>query len=94
MKVIWEICEVRLQSESKEILHSKQKPLERDEKRIAELDRLFIRLYEDNGASRISDDRFAMMGRTYEDEPCELKADAEVLRQEIATQEQQNQKMA
>ena len=44
-------------------------------------------------ASRISDDRFAMMSRTYEDEQRELKAEAEVLRQEIETQEQQNQNL-
>ena len=41
-------------------------------------------------ASRISDDRFAMMSRAYEEEQRELKAEAEVLRQEIETQEQQN----
>ncbi|MBO6054039.1 MAG: DUF4368 domain-containing protein, partial [Oscillospiraceae bacterium] len=87
------IMEARLQSESKEFLRAKQKQLETDEKRIAELDRLFIRIYEDNVASRISDDRFAMMSRTYEDEQRELKAEAEVLRQEIETQEQQNQNL-
>ena len=87
------IMEAGLQSESKEILRSKQKQLERDEKRIAELDRLFIRLYEDNVASRISDERFAMMSRAYEDEQAELKTEAEVLRQEIETQEQQNQNL-
>ena len=70
-----------------------KKQLEKDEKRIAELDRLFIRLYEDNVASRISDDRFVMMSRAYEDEQHELKAEAEVLRQEIETQEQQNRNL-
>lgn len=85
--------EAKLKSESREILRARQKQLEKDEKRIAELDRLFIRLYEDNVASRISDDRFAMMSRAYEDEQRELKAEAEVLRQEIETQEQQNQNL-
>ena len=46
-----------------------------------------IRLYEDNVTSRISDDRFTMMSRVYEDEQRDLKAEAEVLRQEIETQE-------
>ena len=85
--------ESRLQAESKETIRVKRKQLEKDEKRIAELDRLFIRLYEDNVASRISDDRFAMMSRAYEDEQCELKAEAKVLRQEIETREQQNQNL-
>ena len=88
-----EICEAKLKSESREILRAKQRQLEKDEKRIAELDRLFIRLYEDNVASRISDERFAMMSRAYEDEQRELKAEAEVLRQKIETQEQQSQNL-
>ncbi|MBQ6541890.1 MAG: DUF4368 domain-containing protein, partial [Lachnospiraceae bacterium] len=84
------IVEAKLQAESKEVLRVKRKQLEKDEKRIQELDRLFIRLYEDNVASRISDDRFTMMSQAYEDEQRDLKAEAEVLRQEIETQEQQH----
>ncbi|MBR0462380.1 MAG: DUF4368 domain-containing protein [Erysipelotrichaceae bacterium] len=87
------IMESRLQAESKEALRVKRKQLEKDEKRIQELDRLFIRLYEDNVASRISDDRFTMMSQAYEREQYDLKAEAEVLRQEIETQEQQNQNL-
>ena len=41
--------------------------------------------------SRISDNRFAIMSRGYEDKQRELKETAEALRQEIETQEQQNQ---
>ena len=87
------IMEAKLQAESKEALRVKRKQLEKDEKRIQELDRLFIRLYEDNVAYRISDDRFTMMGQAYESEQRDLKAEAEVLRQEIETQEQQNQNL-
>lgn len=87
------IMEARLQAESKEALRVKRKQLEKDEKRIQELDHLFIRLYEDNVASRISDDRFTMMSQAYENEQRDLKADVEVLRQEIETQEQQNQNL-
>ena len=75
-----EIMEVRLQAESKETIRGKQKQLEKDEKRIQELDRLFIRLYEDNVSGKISDERFSMMSRGYEDEQCQLKAEAEALR--------------
>ena len=83
--------EVRLQAESMETIRLKRKQLEKDEKRIQELDRLFIRLYEDNVSGKVSDERFTMMSRGYEDEQRNLKADVEVLRQEIETQEQQNQ---
>ena len=81
-----EIMEARLQAETKETIRFKWKQLEKDEKRIQELDRLFIRLYEDNVSGKINDERFAMMSRGYEDEQCQLKANAEVLRQEIETQ--------
>ena len=87
------IMEVRLQAESKEAIRLKRKQLEKDEKRIQELDRLFIRLYEDNVSGKVSDERFTMMSRGYEDEQRNLKAEAEVLRQEIKTQEQQNQNL-
>ena len=85
------IIEAKLQSESKEVLRTKRKQLDKDEKRIQELDRLFIRLYEDNVSGKVSDDRFSSMSRAYEDEQQALKAEADVLRQEIETQERQSQ---
>ncbi len=87
------IMEAKLQAESQEALRVKRKQLEKDEKRIQELDRLFIRLYEDNVAYRNSDDRFTMMSQAYESEQFDLKTEAEVLRQEIETQEHQNQNL-
>ncbi|MBQ6606308.1 MAG: recombinase family protein [Firmicutes bacterium] len=83
------IIEAKLQSESKEVLRTKRKQLEKDEKRIRELDRLFIRLYEDNVSGKVNDERFSSMSRAYEDEQQDLKAEADLLRQEIETQEQQ-----
>lgn len=66
----------------------RKKRLNKVEKRIKELDQMFIRLYGDNVKGRISDERFAMMSTTYEDEQAQLKAEAETLRQEIETQAQ------
>ena len=83
--------EAKLQAESKEALRIKRKQLEKDENRIQELDRLFIRMYEDSVSGKVSDEHFTMMSRGYEEERLNLKADVEVLRQEIETQEQQNQ---
>ena len=57
------------------------------EKRIQELDKLFIRLNEGNISSKVNDDRFTMISQGYEDEQRNLKADVEVLQQEIETQE-------
>ena len=79
----------RMQAEEK--LHTMRKELAKGEKRIQELDRLFIHLYEDHVAGKVSDERFAMMSRNYEDEQQTLKMDMENLRQEIEAQEQKNQ---
>ena len=79
----------RMQTE--ETLRIKRKELAKGDKRIQELDRLFIHLYEDHVACKVSEERFAMMSRNYEDEQQALKADMEQLRQDIEAQEQKNQ---
>ena len=87
------IIEQKLQTESAAILKAKRKQLEKAEKRIKELDRLFVRTYEDNVAGKLSDERFESMSRGYEEEQQGLKAEAESLRREIEVQEQQNQNL-
>ena len=79
------------QMQAEEKLRTMRKELAKGEKRIQELDRLFIHLYEDHVAGKVSDERFAMMSRNYEDEQQALKVDMEKLRQEIEAQEQKNQ---
>ncbi len=44
-----------------------------------------------NVSGKLSDERFAIMSRGYEEEQQGLKADVEVLRQEIEVQERQIQ---
>ena len=87
------IMEEKMQTESKAILKAKRKQLEKAEKRIQELDRLFVRTYEDNVSGKLSDERFAAMSHGYEEEQQGLKEAAEVLRKEIEVQEQQNQNL-
>ena len=53
------------------------------------LHRLFIRIYEDNVAGKLSDERFALMSKTYEDEQAQLKVEIQTLQQEIEVQERQ-----
>jgi len=72
---------------SSEIFKAK-KALNKTEKRIAELDRLFARLYEDNISGKISDERFAVLSAGYEDEQKKLKAKASELTAFIETAEQ------
>ena len=83
----------RLRVESNEILRVKRKQLDKAEKRILELDKLFVRIYEDNVAGKLSDERFSVMSSSYEEEQQALKTNAETLRQEIEVQEQQNQNL-
>ena len=87
------IMEEKMQTESKAILKAKRKQLEKAEKRIQELDRLFVRTYEDNVSGKLSDERFAAMSRGYEEEQQDLMKAAETLQKEIKVQEQQNQNL-
>lgn len=60
-----------VQRKSSELTKAK-KTLKQAEKRIAELDKLFTRLYEDNVLGRLSDERFTMMSAGYEEEQAKL----------------------
>ena len=81
--------EQKLRLSSEAAIRGHKKRLAQAEKRLGELDRLFIRIYEDNVAERITDERFSMMSKTYEDEQAQLKEEIQTLRQEIEVQERQ-----
>ena len=85
------VMEEQLRLESSEQIRIRRKRLERNENRIAELNRLFIRIYEDNASGRLSDDRFDMLSLTYETEQKQLENECVTLRQEIEVQERQNE---
>ena len=85
------VMEEQLRLESGEQIRIRRKWLERNENRIAELKRLFIRIYEDNASGRLSDDRFDMLSLTYETEQKQLENECVTLRQEIEVQERQNE---
>ncbi len=67
-----------------------RKMLAQAEKRISELDKLFTRLYEDNVSGKISDERFAMMSKGYEDEQDKLKQAVNEFTKFIDTNEQKH----
>lgn len=83
--------EDQLKAESADQISASRKALERSEKRIAELKRLFIRIYEDNASGKLSDERYEMMSRAYEAEQKALEAEAERLKKEIEVQEARSQ---
>ena len=85
------IMEEQLRVESYEQIRIRRKRLESSERRIAELKRLFIKIYEDNASGRLTDERYDMLSQTYEAEQKQLEAEAITLQQEIEVQERQNE---
>lgn len=83
------VIEQKLRLSSESAIRGYKKCLAQAEKRLSELDRLFIRIYEDNVAGRITGERFSMMSKTYGDEQAQLKVEIQTLQQEIEVQEQQ-----
>lgn len=83
------VMEQRLRMSSEEAIRGYKTQFAQAERRLAELDRLFIRIYEDNVSGRITDERFSMMSRTYEGEQTQLKVEIQSLQQEIEVQERQ-----
>ena len=83
------VMEHKLRLSSEEAIRANKKRLAQADKRLTELDRLFIRIYEDNVAGKLSDERFAMMSQSYEDEQIQLKAEIQTLQQDIEVQERQ-----
>ncbi len=57
------VMEEQLRVESTEKLTVLKKQLARNEKRIADLKRLFMKIYEDNASGKLSDERFDMMSQ-------------------------------
>ena len=77
------VMESQLRVESAEKLNISKGRLERNEKRIAELKRLFIKIYEDNARGKLNDERFDMLSQSYEAEQKQLEAEAVQLKQEM-----------
>ena len=78
----------KLKLASDEAIRVNKKKLAKAEKRLSELDRIFMRLYEDRVNGTISDERFASMSKSYEDEQAKLKREVETLAKEMDQQEQ------
>ena len=76
-----------VQSQEAELKKAK-KLVKQYEKRVSKLDKLFIRLYEYNVSGKISDERFKMMSKGYEDEEAELKVKVSKLSEAIEEKEQ------
>lgn len=72
-----------------EVKRSEQ-TVKQNEKRIAEIDRLFAKLYEDRVANIISEDRFLTLSATYEPEQHKLRDENATLKSVVQSHEQKN----
>ncbi|WP_418620830.1 DUF4368 domain-containing protein [Sellimonas intestinalis] len=66
-----------------------KRELEQAMQRISKLDTIIRRLYEDNIEGKISDERFAKMSATYEDEQAQLEARVTELKVLLAAERDQ-----
>jgi uncharacterized coiled-coil protein SlyX len=76
----------RTMSKAKQEVAAKRKELEKSRRRIAELDGLFKRLYEDNVSGKLSDERFDKLSVGYESEQRQLTDRISILESDLAQQ--------
>lgn len=60
--------------DKKKLLAAKRRELGKVKKRIAEIDILIQKIYEDNASGKLSDERYATLSLSYEEEQKTLKA--------------------
>ena len=78
---------------SDEKIQAWRKQLSQAEKRFTELDRLFVKIYEDNAKGKLSDECFSMISGNYEAEQKKLKTDVIELQVNIEAQKRQNERL-
>jgi len=66
-----------------ETAKSHKKLIAKNERRIAELENLFRKIYEDNASGKLSDKRFEQMSADYENEQIELESANETMQAEL-----------
>ena len=72
--------------EKKAAIVAKRRELSKVTKRISEVDRLIQKIYEDNAAGKLSDDRYETLAASYEDEQQKLKASVSEMEAFISTE--------
>ena len=74
--------------DKKKEVSAKKRQLERNNKRISELDDIFKRIYEDNISGKLSDERFSKLSNNYEAEQKQLVDETSVIETELAESEE------
>lgn len=81
----------RMEAQMQEQAQAKR-TLEQQERRIAEIDGIIKRLYEDNISGKLTDERFSKMSADYEQEQAHLQMSVKELQQTVEACEQQKRK--
>ncbi|MBQ4258046.1 MAG: recombinase family protein [Clostridia bacterium] len=81
-----EIMNQQLLMQSENTIRDTRRELEKSERRIEELKRLFMKIYEDNASGKLSDDRYELLSQSYETEQKSLEAEVEELRKTLDEQ--------
>ena len=79
--------------ENERVLKNKTAELKKEERRVAELDKIIKRIYEDNISGRLSNDRFEKMLADYESEQTELSASLKILYEECESIKEQTSQL-
>ena len=72
--------------DKKKQLASKRRELERAQKRIAEIDTLIQKIYEDNASGKLSDERYMTLSTSYEEEQQTLKTAVQEMQEYLETE--------
>ena len=80
------VMDADVRQKNRELAQKKKKLIEL-QKRIGELDTIFQRIYEDNIVGKLSDERFMMITKRYDDEQIALKKKISALQAEIDAEE-------
>ena len=76
--------------EHKKEIAAKRRELKKAQKRIEELNGLFMKTYEDNVSGKLSDERYEFLSNAYEAEQAALKESVERLDVEISEESKQS----
>jgi len=78
-------------ADQRKTLAKKRREVEQTDKRIADLNVLFTRIYEDNVLGKISDEQFQLLSTNYTNEQSELREKSATLTAELETEQEQTE---
>ena len=68
-----EMCKANSTSATKKEQAAKKRELAKSEKRLSEIKRMFVKIYEDNALGKLTDEDYALLSETYKTEQAQLE---------------------